>query len=251
METTNLRAARPPVRSLFTWPLLIGLVLVDLAFVVVSYVYESRHGVDYLHTSPWLLEADGGYSEIWGYAIETSLVVSLLALAVLARRPVWIGWAALFLAAFADDEMRLHENKGAWLAEMLAKHLWFPADGFLGLRADDLGEMLVWGMLGFVPLALVVFFYRRSDSGTRRDVVGMAVLVALYVFFGGVVDQLHVLFLGGPLENAVGTIEDGGELVVLSLILSYVVTLHRTLRRARRSSAAEAAPATAPALASA
>jgi hypothetical protein len=162
---------------------------------------------------------------------------------VLARRPIWAGFAALFLAALADDEMRLHENKGAWLAEKLR----FP-EGVLGLRANDLGEMFVWGLLAAVPLAVLVFFYRRSDRWTRRAGIGLAVLVAGYVFFGGVVDQLHVLFLGGPLENAVGTIEDGGELVVLSLTLAYVVALHRRLRRDRRARAASADPAAAPAL---
>src|SRR5215204_3091520 len=142
MGKTNLLAARPPIRSLFAWPLFLPLLLVDVAFATVSVVYESRHGIDFLNPSPWLLEADGGYSEIWGYAIEAALVLSLLALAVLARRPIWTGFAALFLAALADDEMRLHENKGAWLAEKLR----FP-EGVLGLRANDLGEMFVWGLL--------------------------------------------------------------------------------------------------------
>jgi hypothetical protein len=243
VKMTNLLAARPPVRSLFAWPLFIVLVLVDVAFVTVSALYESRHGIDFLDPSPWLLEADGGYSEIWGYAIEGALVISLLALGVMSRRPVWAGWAALFLAALADDEMRLHENKGAWLAEKLR----FP-EGVLGLRANDLGEMFVWGLLAAVPLAVVVVFFRRSDRWTRRAGIGMALLVAAYVFFGGVVDQLHVLFLGGPLENAVGSIEDGGELIVLSLTLSYVVALHRRLRRDRRSPATGTDPAAAPAL---
>ena len=241
---TNLLSGRPAIRSLFTWPLLIGLVLVDLAFVIVSVVYQSRNGIDVLNPSPWVLEADGGYSEIWSYATEAALVLSLLALAVLTRRPIWAGWSTLFLAALADDEMRLHESKGAWLAEKLR----FP-EGVLGLRANDLGEMFVWGLLAIVPLAIVIFFFRRSDRWTRRASIGMAVLVAAYVFFGGVVDQLHVLFLGGPLENAVGSLEDGGELIVLSVTLSYVVALHLRLRRGRRSPSTGADPAAVPALA--
>ena len=227
---TNLLATRPRIRSLFVWPLFLALALVDVAFVIASVVEQSRHGIDFLHPSPWLLEADGGFSEIWGYAIQAALVISLLALAGITRRPIWAGWAALFLAALADDEMRLHENKGAWLAEKLR----FP-EGVLGLRANDLGEMFVWGLLAAAPLAVLAFFFCRSDRWTRRATIGMALLVAAYVFFGGVVDQVHVLFLGGPLENAVGTIEDGGELIVLSLCLSYVVALHRRLRRDRRS----------------
>jgi hypothetical protein len=242
---TGLLSARPPIRALFAWPLLLGLVLVDVAFVIVSVVRQSRHRINFLDPSPWLLEADGGYPEIWGYAIQAALVLSLLALAVIARRPIWVGWAALFLAALADDEMRLHENKGAWLAEQLA----FP-EGVLGLRANDLGEMLVWGLLAAVPLAVVAFFFRRSDRRTRSANIGMTLLVAAFVFFGVVVDQVHVLFLGGPLENAVGAIEDGGELIVLSLCLSYVVALHRRVRRTRRSPSTEA-DAAVPALAGA
>ncbi|MGY1692653.1 hypothetical protein [Geodermatophilus sp. SYSU D01105] len=241
---SELWAARPRVRTLFSWPLLAGLLLVDLAFVVVSVVYEERFGLDLLDPSPWLLEADGGHSETWGYVLQAALAVSLGTLAVLSRRPVWVGWALLFAAALADDKLRLHENKGAWLADRLTAHLWFPSDGFLGLRANDLGEILVWGLLSVVPLAVVVLFLRSSDRWTRRANLGLAVLVAAYVFFGGVVDQLHVLFLDTPLAGSMGTIEDGGELVVLSLTVSYVATLLRRVVRERRTApAAEPAPA--------
>lgn len=246
MTTLESRSPSVPARigSLLSMRLLVPLLLVDLAFVVVSVVHEARFGIDLQDPSPWALEADGGYSETWGYVLQAALAVSLVVLAVLSRRPVWVGWAALFAAALADDKLRLHENKGAWLADRLGERLWFPPDGFLGLRANDLGEILVWGLLSVVPLAVVVLCLRTSDRRTRRANLGVAVLVAAYVFFGGVVDQLHVLVLDTPLEGVMGTVEDGGELVVLSVTVTFVVGLLGRARQARSAVPLEpAAPA--------
>src|SRR4051794_14566691 len=232
-EKTNAPSAHGRIRSLFALRLLLPLLVVDLALIAFSVVHEIRNGVDVLDPSPWLLETDGGYSEIWGYALEAALFLSLLVLAAASRRAIWASWGVLFAAALADDKLRLHERKGAWLAEKLH----FP-DGVLGMRANDLGEIFVWGLLAVVPLGAAVLLYRRSNRWTRRASIGMAGLVAVYVFFGGVVDQLHVLVLGGALEGAMGTVEDGGELIVLSVILSYVVPLLRRVLQARRSPSA-------------
>ena len=246
MQESRSPSVLARIGSLLSMRLLVPLVVVDLAFVVGSVVQEARFGIDLQDPSPWLLEADGGYSETWGYLLQAALAASLVTLAVLSRRPVWLGWAALFAAALADDKLRLHENKGAWLADRLGERLWFPPDGFLGLRANDLGEILVWGLLSVVPLTVVALCLRNSDHRTRRANLGVAVLVAAYVFFGGVVDQLHVLVLDTPLAGSTGTVEDGGELVVLSLTLAHVATLLRRAVRARRARSTGAEPAPAP-----
>jgi hypothetical protein len=66
----------------------------------------------------------------------------------------------------------------------------------------------------------------------------MAGLLAAYVFFGAVLDQVHVLFLDSWLGDVLGTLEDGGELLVLSTTVVYVVG--RLL--AARTTAERAAP---------
>jgi hypothetical protein len=209
-------------------PLLAALVGVDLALVCASVVRLVTAGPSL--TDPWLLETDRGWAECAGYAQQAVLAVLLLALAGLTRHLVWAAYAVLFASALADDALRLHENEGAWLADRLAAHLWFPPDGFLGLRADDLGELLVWGLLAAVPVAAAVLLHRRSDHWNRRASHGMAVLVAAYVFFGAVLDQAHVLVLDSWLGDVLGTLEDGGELVVLSASVVYVVGRLAALR---------------------
>jgi hypothetical protein len=218
-------SARPTLRariaSLGPVPLLAVLVTVDLALVVAGLVRLVMAGPSL--TDRWLLETDAGVAEYAGYLQQAALVVLLLALCWVARSLVWAAYAALFLCALADDYLRLHENKGAWLADRLAARLWFPSDGFLGLRANDLGEVLVWGLLAAVPVLAAVGLHRRSQGWNRRASLGMAALIAGYVFFGAVLDQVHVLVLDSWLGDVVGTLEDGGELLALSASVVYVV----------------------------
>jgi hypothetical protein len=235
---THTAPARRGTARLGPVPLLAALVAVDLALVVASVVRLATSGPSL--TDPWLLETDGGWAEYAGYAQQAVLVVLLLALGWAGRHLVWAAYAVLYLCALADDALRLHENEGAWLADRLAAHLWFPSDGFLGLRADDLGELLVWGLLAAVPVAAAALLHRRADRWNRRASLGMAGLVAAYVFCGAVLDQVHVLFLDSWIGDVLGTLEDGGELLVLSATVVYVLG---RLPAARATAAEQAAPA--------
>jgi len=232
MATVN--AHRPTLRSrlvaLGPMPLLAALVVVDLLLAGISLVRLVLVGESL--TDPWLLETDGGWSEWFGYAQQAALAALLLTLAYVCRRAIWVAYAAIFLCALADDSLRLHENYGSWIADRLIVRLGFP-EHVAGLRLNDLGEMFVWGVLALAPVAAAVLLHRRSDAGTRRASRGLAVLIAVYLFFGAVVDQVHVLVLDSWAGDIVGTLEDGGELVALSLAVVYVVGLHSTARLRR------------------
>jgi hypothetical protein len=217
-------------------PVLLVLLVADLAFAAASVAHLIGADDAGDRTGPWILETDGGYAEQFGYLQQAAIAVLLVVLAFLARRPLFVAWASVYACALADDSLRLHENKGAWLADRLGERLWFP-DGLLGLRANDLGEILVWGLLAVVPLAAVVLLHRRSDPAGRRTSLGLAVLLAAYVVVGGVVDQLHVLVMDTAIGDAVGTLEDGGELVVLSLTVAYAAA--RVLAALRRTPVAD------------
>ncbi|SNS73210.1 hypothetical protein SAMN06893096_10782 [Geodermatophilus pulveris] len=230
-DTTTGPAPRGRLAAVGPVPLLAALLAVDLALIAASVVRLVTAGPDL--TDPWLLETDGGWAEVVGYAHQAVLGLLLLALCLLTRHLVWAAYAALFLLALADDSLRLHENRGAWLADRLAARLWFPPDGFLGLRASDLGELLLWALLAAAPLLAAVLLHRRADGWDRRASRGMAVLVAAYVFCGAVLDQVHVLFLDSWVGDVVGTVEDGGELVVLSASVGYVAGRLADRRRAR------------------
>lgn len=233
-ETSGPGGMRARIAATQWMPVLVALVMADLAFIGASVWHLALD----VRTGPWLLETDGGHAEQFGYVQQAAIAVLLLVLALATRRGVFVAWGALYACALADDSLRLHENKGAWLADRIGEHFWFP-DGLLGLRANDLGEMLVWGLLGVVPLAAAILLHRRSDPSTRRDSLALAALLALYMFFGGVVDQLHVLVMDTPIDDAVGTLEDGGEMIALSLTLAFAIGLLAAARRRRREPAVD------------
>ena len=229
---TDARGMRARIAAQLSMPFLAVLMIADLAFIGAS-VWHLAVGE---RTGSWVLETDGGHAEQFGYLQQAAIAVLLLVLALATRRGVFAAWGSLYACALADDTLRLHENKGAWLADRIGEHFWFP-DGLLGLRANDLGEILVWGLLAAVPLAAVVLLHRRSDPSTRRESLAIAALVALYVFCGGVIDQVHVLVRNTPVGDAVGTLEDGGEMIALSLTLTYSVGLLAAALRRRRTGA--------------
>jgi hypothetical protein len=215
--------------------LLVALLAVDLVLITTSVVRLAVHGPSL--TDPWLLETDDGWAEVFGYLQQATIAVLLLGLAFAARRWIFAAFATVYVCALADDSLRLHERKGAWLADRLGHRLWFPENGLFGLRADDLGEMLFWGLMTVVPLTAVVLLYLRGDAATRRTARVLAALLGAYIFVGGVLDQLHVLVMDTWFGGVMSVLEDGGELVVLSVTLVCAVALLRSARAERRSPA--------------
>ena len=236
-ETTERDGLMARIGAQLSMSVLVPLVIVDLFFIAAS-VWHLTLGD---RTGPWVLETDGGFPEQFGYLQQGAIALLLLALALVTRRGVFVAWGTLYAFALADDSLRLHENKGAWLADRIGEHFWFP-DGLLGLRANDLGEILVWGLLAVFPLVAVALLHRRGDPVTRRDSLGIGVLLALYIFCGGVIDQLHVLVMNTPIGDTVGTLEDGGEMIALSLTVAFATGLLAAARRRQPSGAVETAP---------
>jgi len=216
---------RGGLRSRFAVPVLAALAVVDLLLAAASVITLLGPG-GAEDESPWLLETDGGWAELFGYAQEAVLALLLVSVAWRTRRLIWAAWALLFAGALADDSLRLHENYGSWLADRLEVHLGFP-ERVAGLRLNDFGEIAVWGVLAVVPVVAIAVLHRRLDRSTRRADLGMAALATLFIFCGAVVDQMHVLAMGGPLDIPLGTLEDGGELLALSAMIAYVVALLR------------------------
>ena len=225
-------------------PLLAGAVLAGLVAVDVRLVLQAvdlqAGGVEREH--PWLLTTEGGWPERWGYAQQAAAALLLVTAAVLRHRWLFAAWAAVFGMALADDSLQLHERFGRLLAER-----WQLPEGVLGLRAQDLGELAVWGLLAIVPLAVVAVLHLRADRPTRRAGLAIAAVVALYALVGIGADQLHVVGGDGPHAGALTVLEDGGELVALSVAVAVAVLLAARGRcqdqRARSSAAASSSPA--------
>ena len=144
------------------------------------------------------------------------------------REPVLLSLALIFALLLLDDSLELHEQLGTLVKDGLG---YAPA---FGLRGDDLGELTIWAIWGSASLAVFAVGYWRSSPAGRRIghifILGIAGLAT----FGIVFDMLNVLAhdVGEGLLNQIvryllTNLEDGGELVVASLLLAFAFTTWR------------------------
>ena len=224
-------ASAPPSRHRLSSAtlLLAVLLLVDLAFVA-FHLADAPPG-----PRAWprfSIELDRGYPEIYQY-LKWLVLMSLFGWFAVRHRSKGLGaWGLLFAYFLVDDSLSLHERVGARIAERL--DLTPP----FGLRLQDLGELAVSALAGLALLGVVYRAYRGGSPGFRRLSSDLFLLVVALAFFGVLVDLAHIAVKAGRGVNLfLGVLEDGGEMVVASLMVGY--TVHRFARGGRPRDARE------------
>jgi len=214
---------------------LLTLLALDLLFIAVSLV---RPGFSVLASPMFSLTEDGGYFEFYQYAKWAGIA----ALMFVAARPrhgrgfaVW-GLFALFL--LADDALQIHERVGDWV------NTWQPFSPPFNLRREDVGELASSVVAGLGFLVLLAGAYRVAAEGFRLATHDFAVLVGMLAVVGVGVDLAHVALNPGPTwDTALTVLEDGGEMMVASVMCWYAGMILRGGAGARPGAAALTRPA--------
>ena len=198
-------------------PLVVQL-LVDSLFLGLHLLY--RH-TSLLPVDGFSLGRDRGYAEMFQYIKELAIALLFLGLAFRRRKGIFAVFSALFLYFLIDDSFELHEKFGAFLADVAN----LPA--VAGLRSIDLGELAVYGYFALVFSIGIGLAYVRSDAATRWLSQGVIALVAGLAFFGIVLDMLAIMAGSTRLGSLLDTVEDFGEMVMMSVITAFVLGLSR------------------------
>lgn len=209
-----------------TVTLLVLLVVVDFMFIAVHALHAW---------SPWLagghfsMESDNGLASIYQYIKQIWLAGCLGLAFVQTRSKVFVGWTLLFAFLLLDDALELHERFG-----VLISASWnLPA--VFGMRPADLGEVIVAAGIGCAALALVAITFRRGGSDARQLSADLMCLLAALALFGVFFDMLHTItyFNAPSLAQFFALVEDGGEMLVVSVITAYVFDLTSNAGRPR------------------
>lgn len=161
------------------------------------------------------LDMDFGYAERFQYFQYLSIATLLFISFFQQKRGVYLIWVLFFLLLFADDAFTIHEIFGAQLINN------FDVPRFLGLRSQDIGELLVAAMLGLLFLLPLVHTFIWGSRKGKEISIHFIVLIGVFLFFGIGVDMLHSLLKEMPGSGALTVIEDAGEMISCSLILVY------------------------------
>ncbi len=188
----------------------------DIGFILLHLVYSYS---DLISNDIFSLEKDRGYSEIFQYVKEYWSALLLGLLAVQARSLLYLSWSVLFFYLLLDDAVQIHENLGV----LISSEFSFPA--IFNLRAVDLGELAVSALVSLFFLIAIASNYRLGDRLSKEVSKSLIILLFALAIFGVFMDMLHVILSTPFLDPLLILVEDGGELIIMSLIVCFVFSL--------------------------
>lgn len=218
----RLRKLHEPSASL----LLFTFLLADLAFVTIHLFHNLT---PYFANSMFNIELDNGYAERYQYLKYLGIIFVIGSLCIKRKTLLFLPWALLFTYFLADDAWQMHERLGGWIAEGIAFRPPFR------LRKLDLGELVVTMTAGLILLPSFLAAYYFGPRPVRLIFHNLFLLLTLLLAFAVVTDMVHAAFIGSPrIELYLGVIEDGGELIAVSLFAWYafLLTKHLSIREA-------------------
>lgn len=195
-----------------------------LLLLVGDFVYIALHCIEaftlFLDNPLLSLERDRGYSEMYQYLKWVWIIIFLIYIYLQKRFLGYIAWVLVFTYFFFDDALHIHEIIGGYIAGSLS-----ITHGF-GLRLQDYGELIVSAIAGMSLLSIVVWAYGQGSQDFKNVSKDILLLIGALVFFGVVVDIAHIaIHFGWFVTFMLGVIEDGGEMLVVTLMLWYVFLL--------------------------
>ena len=207
-----------------------GLLSIDLLFILVHSVHEIYiffyNDNAAMLDNRWNIERDRSYAEIFGYIKTLIILSSLISIQRQWGCPIYLALIMIFAFALLDDAFQVHELLGVGIADALA------LQSFAGLRARDVGELIVWMVAGVSLLAVALAAFVRSPQADRTNGLLLMGAFALLVLFAVVADMVHVVvratFQGADLLFTV--IEDGGEQITLTLTCGIAALIRREVR---------------------
>src|SRR5690606_37219398 len=119
---------------------------------------------------------DRGHAEFYQYTMALWCMALFGALMLRTRALGYLAWVVVFAFLLVDDTVQIHETLGARLGAVL------PFAGFVGLRADDLGEAAVAGAAAVLLLGLVAWAYARGAPEFRRASRHIVLLLLVLLF---------------------------------------------------------------------
>lgn len=199
---------------------LLSLLAIDIVFFII-------HSLTELNVLPFsrnvYVQTDKGYPEIFQYVKYGIILVVILQLMIKHEQRNFVGWGFLFTLLWLDDMLQFHENAGAMISSMV---------GFtpkFGLKAEDFGEMVYAAIAGTFLLTLIGYCYYKGSTIFRQRNHILLFLFGCLLFFGIGVDMVHSFFRDvNKLNLLIAAVEDGGEMLVMSLMVTYFVAIYET-----------------------
>jgi hypothetical protein len=214
------------IKSLKFSQLLILLLAADLFFIFFHILHKAPYIDDWFpifDDGAFSISQDLGIAEGFQYIQEFWIVLLLGFLTLRYHKKELGGWTLLFTYLLCDDMFRLHEKTGDLIAAMIGHRL----DGllFANLQVDDIGELLGVFVFGLVFALILIPTYLRLQPEARAVFRTLTWMLAALLFFGIGLDLLDRFADSYVMQELFKLIEDGGEMLAMSVICWYAYSL--------------------------
>lgn len=199
---------------------LLMLILADTAFIGLNVIrsISNYYGIStFLKSNLFEIGHDHGYAEVYQYVKEFWIVILILTIFLKTKERGYIAWSLLFIYLLLDDAACIHERVGT----VIANHLEFRP--IFGLRLQDIGELSVTAISASFLLTLIVYSFVIGSKNFRYITIDLLIFLMAIAFFGVFIDMAHMAFRLGREGNFMfRIIEDGGEMLTMSLVACYI-----------------------------
>jgi len=201
-------------------PILFALIAADLMFIFLYLLFlVPAEILPFFQEDSFSIKEDQGLAEAFQYVKELWIALIFFWLVIKRRRYALVGLALLFAYFLLDDMVEIHEKLGDLAAGLFVN---FPLlSRFPNLASDDFGELFAAGLLGLFFVAIISYPYWRSTASTRQIFHTIFALLAVFLFFAIGVDFLNGFFNSPVIREMFGLVEDGGEMLAMSMICWY------------------------------
>jgi hypothetical protein len=162
-----------------------------------------------------------GYPEIYQYIKFIWIIILIVRFSYKTHSYHFIAWIIIFTFFLLDDSLEIHEAAGGVIAQKLSFSPPFS------LRLQDFGELFFVALMGILLFLILMWAYRRGSKRFRKISQDFVLLILILVFFGVFFDLVQAgVDLGARLNYLLGIVEDGGEMLAVSLIVWYSFILN-------------------------
>jgi hypothetical protein len=197
----------------------LALLLVDATVLCIYVAWSFANTFDlrdsYFYGKNVFSTADWGLIETAGYIKELAGGAMIVWIAVKVRSALFAALALVFGLMLTGDSLRMHE--------LLADSLVVAGVPF------SVSELVAMVIIGAIPAVVLAVAWLRAAEEHRRAARPVLVGIALVMSFAVALDSFKHLFPPADYEKVAALVEDGGELLSLTILVAIVATVFRGL----------------------
>ncbi|MFN8433117.1 MAG: hypothetical protein U0V18_03810 [Anaerolineales bacterium] len=206
------------------------LLMGDLFYIFLHLIHKAARHFDVFtvirSNNAFAIYYDLSLGESYQYLKEYWIILVFLWLIFRKNQNQYLGWFGLFLYMLLDDMLSFHEGLATFLLQTMKID---PFHVILGeLRYQDYGELGVSVFFGVLFVSLLGISYFRGSREVKSTFHYLLGGLMLVVFFGVFTDFVNRVFTEDDskmLYEISRLIEDGGEMLSMSIMSWYVYTL--------------------------